>query len=66
MGDRMRQDAVIRKFEIIGEAVKHLSEETTQRRPDIRWRRIAGMRDRLLPNLRSAVESLLSEDDTKH
>ena len=36
MGDRMRQDAVIRKFEILGEAVKHLSEETTQRRPDIR------------------------------
>ena len=28
MGDRMQQDAVIRKFEIIGEAVKHLSEET--------------------------------------
>lgn len=47
MGDRMQQDAVIRKFEIIGEAVKHLSEETTQRRPDIPWRRIAGMRDRL-------------------
>jgi uncharacterized protein with HEPN domain len=23
MGDRMQQDAVIRKFEIIGEAVKH-------------------------------------------
>ena len=66
MGDRMRQDAVIRKFEILGEAVKHLSEKTTQRRPDIRWRRIAGMRDRLLPNLRSAVESLRSEDDTKH
>jgi uncharacterized protein with HEPN domain len=85
MGDRKRQDAVIRKFEIIGEPVKHLSEETTQRRPDIPWRRIAGMRDRLthdylgvdlslvwaaverdLPNLRSAVESLLSEDDTKH
>jgi uncharacterized protein with HEPN domain len=32
---RMRQDAVIRKFEIIGEAVKQRSEETTQRRPDI-------------------------------
>jgi uncharacterized protein with HEPN domain len=47
MSDRMRQDAVIRKFEIIGEAVKHLSEETTKRRPDIPWKRIAGMRDRL-------------------
>ena len=47
MSDRMRQDAVIRKLEIIGEAVKHLVEETTQRRPDIPWKRIAGMRDRL-------------------
>jgi uncharacterized protein with HEPN domain len=47
MGDRMQQDAVIRKFEIIGEAVKHLSKDTTGRRPDIPWRRIAGMRDRL-------------------
>jgi uncharacterized protein with HEPN domain len=47
MADRMRQDAVIRKFEIIGEAVKHLSDETKQQRPAIPWRRIAGMRDRL-------------------
>jgi uncharacterized protein with HEPN domain len=47
MRERMQQDAVIRKFEIIGEAVKHLSEETTKRCPDIPWKRIAGMRDRL-------------------
>jgi uncharacterized protein with HEPN domain len=47
INDRMQQDAVIRKFEIIGEAVKHLSEHTTNRRPDIPWKRIAGMRDRL-------------------
>ena len=47
MSDRMRQDAVIRKLEIIGEAVKHLSEATTKRRPDIPWKPIAGMRDRL-------------------
>jgi len=47
MGDRMRQDAVIRKLEVIGEAVKHLSDRTKERRPAIPWRRIAGMRDRL-------------------
>ena len=47
MYERMQQDAVIRKLEIIGEAVKHLSEQTTRRREDIPWKRIAGMRDRL-------------------
>lgn len=47
MTDTMRQDALIRKLEVIGEAVKNLSEISKQRRPDIPWRRIAGMRDRL-------------------
>ena len=47
MADRMRQDAVIRKLEIIGEAVKKLSDDIKQHRPEIPWKRIAGMRDRL-------------------
>jgi uncharacterized protein with HEPN domain len=45
--DRMRQDAIIRKLEIVGEAVKRLSESTRARRPEIPWKQIAGMRDRL-------------------
>lgn len=47
MADSMRQDAIIRKLEIIGEAVKQLSDGTRQRQPEIPWKRIAGMRDRL-------------------
>jgi uncharacterized protein with HEPN domain len=47
LADRMRQDAIIRKLEIIGEAVKQLSEETRGRRPETPWKQIAGMRDRL-------------------
>ncbi len=47
MADRMRQDALIRKLEVIGEVVKNLSDNAKQRRPEIPWRRIAGMRDRL-------------------
>lgn len=47
MSDKMRQDALIRKLEVIGEAVKNLSENAKQRRPEIPWRQIAGMRDRL-------------------
>ena len=42
------QDAVIRQLEIIGEAVKRLSADVVDRRPDIPWRRIAGMRDVLI------------------
>ena len=48
MTDRMRQDAVIRKLEIIGEAVKQLSDATRLRRPEIPWKQIAGMRDRVV------------------
>ena len=46
--ETMRQDAVIRKLEVIGEAVKQISEHTRALRPDIPWRRVAGMRDRLI------------------
>jgi uncharacterized protein with HEPN domain len=47
MVDKMRQDALIRKLEVIGEVVTNLSDTTKGRQPDIPWRRIAGMRDRL-------------------
>ncbi|MFO7846481.1 DUF86 domain-containing protein [Rhodohalobacter sp.] len=40
-----KQDAVLRRLEIIGEAVKHLPEEVREDHPDIPWRQIAGMRD---------------------
>ena len=42
------QDAVIRSFEVIGEAVKHLSPELRQQYPEIPWRQIAGFRDVLI------------------
>ena len=46
--DRKTQDAVIRNLEIIGEAVKQLPVEITERHPGIPWKDIAGMRDRLI------------------
>jgi uncharacterized protein with HEPN domain len=47
LAERMRQDAIIRKLEIIGEAVKYLFAETRASRPEIPLKQIAGMRDRL-------------------
>jgi uncharacterized protein with HEPN domain len=40
--------AVVRKFEIIGESVKHIPEDMRQQYPHVPWREIAGMRDRLI------------------
>jgi uncharacterized protein with HEPN domain len=40
-----KQDAVLRRLEIIGEAVKHLPVDFRKNHPDVPWRRIAGMRD---------------------
>lgn len=48
LDDFMVQDAVIRNFEIIGEAAKKLSQEFRDRYPDIEWKKIAGLRDKLI------------------
>lgn len=42
------QDSVIRRLEIIGEAVKNIPPEFRDEYPDIPWRKIAGMRDVLI------------------
>src|SRR5262245_60471484 len=44
----MAQDAVIRNLEIIGEAVKNLSQTVRTANPDVPWKRIAGMRDEVI------------------
>ena len=46
--NQMVQDAVIRNFEIIGEATKQLSKEFREKHPNIPWKDIAGMRDILI------------------
>jgi uncharacterized protein with HEPN domain len=45
---RLVQDAVIRQLEIIGEATKNLSSNATENYPQIPWKEIAGMRDKLI------------------
>jgi uncharacterized protein with HEPN domain len=44
----MIQDAVIRQLEIIGEATRHVSDETQARGPKIPWQDMSGMRNKLI------------------
>jgi uncharacterized protein with HEPN domain len=48
MRDRMVQDAVMRNFEIIGEAAKRLDDSYRTAHPEIPWRALAGLRDVLI------------------
>ena len=48
MLDRMVQDAVMRNFEIIGEAAKRLDDSYRTAHPEIPWRALAGLRDVLI------------------
>lgn len=42
------KDATIRRIEIIGEAVKNISESTKKKYHKVEWKKIIGTRDRLI------------------
>jgi uncharacterized protein with HEPN domain len=46
--NEMIQDAVIRNIEIIGEATKKISKVLKSRYPEIPWKEMSGMRDKLI------------------
>jgi len=46
--DDKTSSAVIRKFEIVGEAAKNIPETIKQKYSSIPWREMGGMRDRLI------------------
>jgi uncharacterized protein with HEPN domain len=46
--DKKTVYAVIRCFEVIGEAVKHIPDYLKQKYPHVPWKEVAGMRDKLI------------------
>ena len=46
--DDRTQYAIIRAIEIIGEAIKNLPQELTEKHPEIPWKDIAGTRDKII------------------
>ena len=48
LGDETLKRAFVRSLEIIGEAVKKLPEDFKNRHKSIEWKKIAGMRDKLI------------------
>ncbi|HSS49883.1 MAG TPA: DUF86 domain-containing protein, partial [Thermoanaerobaculia bacterium] len=46
--DPKTQDAVLRSFEVMGEAAKRVPQEIRDQSPEIPWRRLAGFRDVLI------------------
>lgn len=55
LDDPMRQSAVERQFEVIGEATKRVSDATRQRHPQVPWRSMAGFRDFIVHSYDSVV-----------
>ncbi|MCB1176206.1 MAG: DUF86 domain-containing protein [Leptospiraceae bacterium] len=48
LSDKKTIQACIRELEIIGEAVKNISSDIIESYPQIQWKAIAGMRDKLI------------------
>jgi uncharacterized protein with HEPN domain len=48
LNNKLVQDAVLRNFEVIGEATKQVDDSFRTKYPHIPWRKMAGLRDKLI------------------
>ncbi len=48
ISSRLKQSALVREIEVIGEAVKNISQSTKNKYSKILWKEIAGTRDKMI------------------
>ena len=48
MVDRLRQSAIVREIEVIGEAVKNISKSLRDKHKNVEWKEITGTRDKMI------------------
>jgi len=65
VADEKTRSAVLYKFAIMGEATKLLPEEVREQYPEIPWRSIAGLRDKVIHGYIGVDYELLWETITK-
>ena len=46
--DELIKDGIVRNLEVIGEAVKNIPEDIKDKKPEVEWKKIAGLRDILI------------------
>lgn len=66
LADTEKQDAVIRRIEIIGEATAHLTEKTRQAIPELPFRKMRGMRNIVVHDYANVDIKIVWEIATVH
>jgi uncharacterized protein with HEPN domain len=64
--DAFAQSAILHQFLVLGEATKRLSTDFRTAHPDIPWRQMAGMRDRLIHDYDTIDLDLVWETATRN
>ncbi len=61
ISNRMKQSAIVREIEIIGEAVKNISENLKNKYKEVEWKNIVGTRDKMIHHYFGVDVSIILE-----